>query len=654
MSVLTPKRLLVTVVLSLLVATAALANNPSPRTETRLVYDPTTFSSILFGGRSATDYGTTLAYYTNETWIWNGSRWAQRFPAHSPAKRSAQGMAFDTARDRVVIFGGRDSDTHVFGDTWVYDLHDWTELFPSTAPAARQIPGMAYDPLRDRVVMFGGNKPASDGVNFDALYDMWEFDGTNWRQVMTEGPHVIKPMLVWDGLRHQMVMMGIDTEAKTLMYTYDPARATWDQVKPTNQAPCANEAALVYMEHDQLLALVGGVCDAVYDTAYYYDGTNWLPFAAPLSVGYVYGHGLTYDVRRDEIVLFGGAESVFPPRASTYTYNGGDWHVREEVVRPVPRASTAFATDPINKAIWMFGGLNQFGDAYLDDFWRYQNGNWGLIAPTDTAPVGCGSPSAVIDTDRQKLVLLCSGNTLYEFNLQDSTWVKITPPTNSSSAPTSRRLAQAVYDPVLKKTVVYGGFDTLNTYKNDTWLWDGTTWTEVKKNRADARSNAAMWFDPTLKKVVMYGGIGRPDPENTIRRYSDMWSFDGTNGWTQMKDITTPGERYDARVLVDPRTNKVRLYGGIRIDMVDEKTKKQVFADDLWEWDGAKWAKVTGTVNLPSARQSFGLGYDAYADRVVIFSGYNGLYLSDVWMSQDWLTWKPREESLTRRRVANR
>ena len=636
MSVLTPaKRLFLTVVLSLLVATSVLANNPSPRSEVKMVYDPATFNSILFGGRSGVDYGTAATYFSNETWIWNGSRWSQRFPATSPAARSAYGMVFDPVRSRAVLFGGRNGDTSFFGDTWAFSNDEWHELFPATAPSARQVPGMAYDPLRDRIVLYGGTKLAANGTTVEPVYDMWEFDGTNWRQIMAEGPKVLKPILAWDGARNRLVMMGVNSETKTLMYAYDSAAGTWTEVKPKDLPPCANDASLVYMEHDRLLALVGGICAGNYDSAYYYDGENWYGFAAGLSPGYPYGAALTYDAHRDEIVLFGGVEAFATPRSSTYTYTAGNWNFETETLRPLPRAAVTTASDPFNKAVWMFGGLSQFGDSYYDDLWRYQNGSWGQIELTENGPTGCGSAATTIDTDRQKLVVVCGGNTVHELDLKEMKWTKAA---DLKTAPVARRLAHVVYDPVQKKTVLYGGFDTVN-YRNDTWLWDGAAWTEVKKNKADARTNGAMWFDPTLKKVVLYGGIGRPQPENTIRRYSDMWSFDPNNGWTEMKDVTTPGERYDARVLVDPRTNKVRLYGGVRVDQIDEKTRKQVFADDLWEWDGSRWTKITNAVNLPSARQGFGLGYDAYSDRIVIFGGYNGLFLSDTWSSQDWLHW---------------
>lgn len=650
MSVITRKRLYVTVVAALLATTAAFANNPSPRLEVRMVYDPSTTTSILFGGRSAVDYGTAVSYYTNETWVWNGTRWAQRFPDHSPSPRSAQSMAFDTARSRVVLFGGRENDKDVVGDTWVYENNDWRELHPASAPTARQIAGLAYDPLRDRVVLFGGTNLNAAGTAVETRFDMWEFDGTTWHQVMAEGPKVNKPMLVWDGVRHQMIMMGVDADAKTVMYVYDPAAVKWNEVKPAALPPCANEASLVYMEKDGLIALLGGLCLGTYDEAWYYDGVSWYGFNSGATIGHVFGHAVTYDARRDEIVIYGGMEEGLPPRGFTYTYNGGRWSLRTEVVRPGPRAATSFASDPFNKAIWMFGGLNENADGYFNDFWKYQNGNWALIEPKENSPTGCGAVSSAVDTDRAKLVVLCEGSIVHEFDLEEFTWKKFP---DLKTTPTVRRLGHLAYDPVLKKSVYYGGFDTTG-YKNDSWLWDGTAWTEVKKGRADARSNGMMWFDPSLKKVVLYGGIGRPQAENTIRRYSDMWSFDATNGWTKMTVTATPGERYDARVLVDPHTNKVMLFGGIRVDQVDEKIRKQVFGDDLWEWNGTTWTKVTNTNLLPSARQSFGLAYDGYADRFVLFSGYNGLFLSDVWSSPNWLTWEPREESLVRRRVIRR
>lgn len=651
MSVLTRKRLFFTVVAALLVSTSLLADSPSPRAFSRMVYDPTSGLTILFGGQSAFDRGTQLTYETNETWVFNGTRWTQRYPATRPLARSQHGMVFDTLRNRVVMFGGRTVSSvnfAIFGDTWIYQNENWSELHPASAPSSRVAPAMAYDPIRDRIVLFGGSVFGTDGRTLQPIHDHWEFDGSVWQKISLTAPDVDKPTMVWDGARSQMVMLGIDDAFKTLMYTYDAATTTWNKVTPTAQAPCANEVTLTYQPHNQTILLVGGICSGTYDPAYTYDGTTWTKVEATAGIGYIYGHTVAYDTRRNVPVVYGGAEAISTPRAITYQYINGNWSVIDEDIRPDPRSQAAFVSDPVNKVIWMYGGLSQHESFYLGDFWRYQNGQWASIPLSDTAPKDCGAPYGALDTDRAKLIINCSGGVNYEMNLSDQVWTKFDP----STKPGPRRFASFEYDPVQKRTVLYGGFDGFN-YLNDTWVWNGSSWTEIKNKRADARALTTMWFDPKLNKMVIYGGIGQPSRDDAVKRYNDMWQLEsGTTGWTKMTITATPGERFGAKVLVDPRTNRVMLFGGIRVDQVTDKVRAQVFANDVWEWDGA-WKKIE-TAQVPPGRENFMMAYDPFANNIAMFGGYAGFYYSDLWTSPDWLTWQVRQDSINNRRRAAR
>jgi hypothetical protein len=311
-------------------------------------------------------------------------------------------------------------------------------------------------------------------------------------------------------------------------------------------------------------------------------------------------------------------------------------------------------TDPINNVIWLFGGLEQHESGYLADLWMYQNNQWTkMAAEGDQYPVDCGSPAGAIDTDRKKLVLNCTGSATFEFDLTAKTWTKLAP----RNSPPSRRFAHVEYDPAQKKTVLYGGFDGIQ-YLRDTWLWDGTNWTEIRRNRVDARALAMMWFDPGAQKMKIYGGIGRPDPEDATRRYTDQWQLDPTNGWTKMSAVTqVPGEVYGAKVLVDPRDKSVRLFGGIRVEPVGTTGRRQVFSDQMWEWKGTSWSKVElsasdDTDRFPPPRENFMWAYDPSARKNVLFGGYAGFYYSDVWTSVDWTHWMPQVELLGRRRAA--
>jgi hypothetical protein len=159
-----------------------------------------------------------------------------------------------------------------------------------------------------------------------------------------------------------------------------------------------------------------------------------------------------------------------------------------------------------------------------------------------------------------------------------------------------------------------------------------------------------MWYDATLKKTVIYGGIGRLTSDDKITRYSDMWSFDGT-GWVALTPATTPGVRYGAETVVDPRTGHAFIFGGIRVDTSDTNIQTQVYANDFWEWDGTAWTKISTAVT-PPARENGGFAYDPLRKELVLFAGYSGFYLSDIW-TYNAGTWTQVLEVLNRRRAAH-
>jgi hypothetical protein len=74
-----------------------------------------------------------------------------------PSARSDVAMAFDAARNRVVLFGGAGGSTAIlFNDTWEWDGENWTQ-YEDIGPAPRSRHGMAYDSKRGRTVLFGGS-----------------------------------------------------------------------------------------------------------------------------------------------------------------------------------------------------------------------------------------------------------------------------------------------------------------------------------------------------------------------------------------------------------------------------------------------------------------------------------------------------------------
>src|SRR6266705_3485334 len=75
-----------------------------------------------------------------------GNVWINVSPGQT---RYSHAMAYDTARGRVVLFGGYDGTSNL-GDTWEWDGTTWTQRASSGPPGGE----MVYDAARGRVVLF--------------------------------------------------------------------------------------------------------------------------------------------------------------------------------------------------------------------------------------------------------------------------------------------------------------------------------------------------------------------------------------------------------------------------------------------------------------------------------------------------------------------
>ncbi|HEX7317055.1 MAG TPA: kelch repeat-containing protein [Pyrinomonadaceae bacterium] len=139
---------------------------PSPRGYASMAYDPVRNVTVLFGGG---DNGSQK----NDTWEWNGATWSLMTPVGpTPLARAGHGMAYVSSCG-VVMFGGGGSGGSYLGDTWVWDGIMWTQK-SNTGPSVRTGPGMAYDSTRKALVLFGGfSIPSATGQKNDT----WEWSG---------------------------------------------------------------------------------------------------------------------------------------------------------------------------------------------------------------------------------------------------------------------------------------------------------------------------------------------------------------------------------------------------------------------------------------------------------------------------------------------
>jgi hypothetical protein len=230
--------------------------------------------TVLFGGSGLGDNE-----FFNDTWEYDGKQWVLRLPAHSPPVRNGAAMAYDSQRQSMLLFGGYDrfGSTRFFDDTWEYVDSEWIQRFPAHHPTARESAHLVYDTARGKLVMFGGGHDAGS-VNYN---ETWEWSGEDWT-LRTDLP--ASPSARW------AVSMAYDEDCQRVFlfggltgltnqykdtWTYDGK--TWTQVAASWQPSARWDAGLAYDQRNHLFVLFGG---QYWNGQFGFLGDTWR-FAAP-------------------------------------------------------------------------------------------------------------------------------------------------------------------------------------------------------------------------------------------------------------------------------------------------------------------------------------------------------------------------------------
>lgn len=155
---------------------------------------------------------------------------------------------------------------------------------------------------------------------------------------------------------------------------------------------------------------------------------------------------------------------------------------------------------------------------------------------------------------------------------------------HSTVHPAPRADSAMAYDAANNEIVLFGGQsdNPSSTVLDDTWTWNGTTWTEQHPaSSPPARWGATLAYDPTSQVIVLFGGesnsVGAP-----LTVFGDTWTWNGTN-WTEQHPAISPPPRVQAQMANDPTTGGVLLFGGV--------SGSHRLAD-TWAWNGDDWTQL--------------------------------------------------------------
>jgi hypothetical protein len=244
------------------------------------------------------------------------------------------------------------------------------------------------------------------------------------------------------------------------------------------------------------------------------------------------------------LVLFGGFNGVDTTLSSkwlgdTWVWNGSVWITIGVAAAPQPRDNHAMAT--LGNKVVMFGGQGGGGPA-LGDTWVWDGSAW-------TSPAN-GGPAA-----RDNYAMATLGNTVVMFGGRDnahhylgdtwtwdgSSWTLMVP----TNAPSARQCAAMA--PLGNKLVLFGGLnggnggDHQGVWLDDTWEWDGSTWTLVSATSSPS-SRAYFGLAAANATVLFFGGEGS---NNTYQ--GDTWLLSGTT-WIPASGSSSPGARVSPAV----------------------------------------------------------------------------------------------------------
>ncbi|MFG0320572.1 MAG: kelch repeat-containing protein [Planctomycetota bacterium JB042] len=223
-----------------------------------------------------------------------------------------------------------------------------------------------------------------------------------------------------------------------------------------------------------------------------------------------------------------------------------------------------------------------------------------------------------------RLVLTAAVGAAGASALAQPQWTQLSP----TAAPSSRQDHNMA--PFTGNTIVlFGGSLSKNTSPlNDTWSWDGNTWTQLFPATAPTGvTGHAMAFDPARGRIVMFGGS--TVPAGQVNYINETWEWDGSD-WTKMTPATSPPARDWSSMTFDPTLGKVLLFGGR--DSNNKPAGSYVPYADTWTWDGVDWVELF-PATVPNVRHGHQLAFDQGLNKVVMTGGQRpGTTYDETWV----------------------
>jgi hypothetical protein len=301
---------------------------PLPRRNHAMAYNPSTGKTYVFGGSNPYT-GEILA----DLWAWDGQTWARLLADQGPSARVESAMAYDPAREALILYGGRSSftsDPLSLSDTWEWtDAKQWTQLQPPTSPDARASRNMVTDTTRNKILLLPSDFPSDcQGTLMGSRNDVWEWDGSamTWtrRMLAVHPSDLFMPwMVVYDKGRQRL--WAKESWSGSEFWEWDPFSAGWSRQGDLMEMENTNQVAVAYDSlRRRLVALMenssgpGGVFMQTWELDA--TGPTWYMQNPSTHPAYTLSGTMAFDSGRGVMVFFGGIDSNYVASNDTWEY----------------------------------------------------------------------------------------------------------------------------------------------------------------------------------------------------------------------------------------------------------------------------------------------------------------------------------------------
>jgi hypothetical protein len=238
------------------------------------------------------------------------------------------------------------------------------------------------------------------------------------------------------------------------------------------------------------------------------------------------------------------------------------------------------------------------------------------------SPIARGYHQMTYDTE-SGLVILYGGQTGYwldpaqqshetwSFDPDTSVWTQMSPvvsPGGSSGG-------DMTYDSKADRSILSVLSDDFATLQ--TWAYDANSdrWTRLADGPRRMVGQRIV-YDSESDRIIMFGGFDFAD----FKLVGETWAYDyNSDSWTNMDPHVHPQARNYQGMVYDSKADRIVLWGDW------QRNYTPATDESVWTYDfnANTWQEFEHKKDGPAVRDYIMLAYDAKADRIIMYGGYD-------------------------------